>query len=212
MYKLSKTGKMPGKSFSIPATLCKTGAKLSLVEGSVCSKCYAKKGSYCYPAVKNLRQNNFDHYIENEETFVDDLKTLIQAEYLKTGVPYFRWFDSGDLQSYDMLVAIIRIAYLMPHIQFWLPTKEKTILNEVLTNFEDLKLQVPDNLAIRLSVYMIDGQYLDFKTSAMRQVVQTRVISKDTEPLENELICYGDCFLCNYACWDTTNNVAYIKH
>ena len=114
MYKLSKTGKMPGKSWSIPAQLCKMGSKLSKIENSVCSKCYAKKGSYCYPTVKSLRQNNFDHYTNNMDTFVDDMKTIIQAEYLKTGIPYFRWFDSGDLQSHEMLMDIARGQNLSP--------------------------------------------------------------------------------------------------
>lgn len=212
MYKLSKTGKMPGKSWSIPASTCKIGSLLSKLENSVCSKCYAKKGSYCYPNAKNLRQNNFDHYLENKETFVEDMKTIIQAEYLKTGVEYFRWFDSGDLQSTKMLEDIIRIAYLLPHIKFWLPTKERKVVEEVLSNFSKIDCAVPSNLSIRLSVYMIDGSYIDFEAPEMAQIKQTRVISKDREPLKEELVCSGECIPCGYACWKNTKNVAYIKH
>ena len=211
MYKLSKTSKMPGKSFSIPSSLCKMGSKLSLIEGSVCSKCYAKKGSYCYPAVKSLRQGNYDHYIENKDTFIDDLKTLIQAEYLNTGVPYFRWFDSGDLQSYAMLSDMVRIAYALPHIQFWLPTKELDLIKQLVSNYDDMELQLPANINIRVSVFMVDGNYLDF-SSMNQSIQQTRVISKDTPELDSEYVCLGKCVECNYACWDDTVNVAYIKH
>ena len=41
---LSKPSKMPGWSIGIPAKECKTGAKLRLVQGSVCYDCYALKG------------------------------------------------------------------------------------------------------------------------------------------------------------------------
>jgi hypothetical protein len=211
MYKLSKTSKMPGKSWSTPSSECQTGALLSKIKDSVCSKCYAKRGSYMYPAVKTLRQNNYDHYIANPSNFFEEMKTIIQAEYLKTGVAYFRWFDSGDLYSMEMLIDIIRIAYALPHMVFWLPTKELTKLSTVIKDLASRDITIPDNLAIRLSVFMIDADYFTLD-SHMKDVLQTRVISKDTTPLESEIVCYGDCISCNYACWDIRKNVAYVKH
>ena len=53
IVKLSNTSKMPCKSWGIPASSCKTGAKLRKVKGSVCSGCYAHKGAYSWKAVKN---------------------------------------------------------------------------------------------------------------------------------------------------------------
>ena len=208
MYKLSKTSKMPGKSFSIPTSSCKMGSKLSLIEGSVCSLCYTKRGSYLYPNVKTLRQDNLDHYMENMDTFVSDLTTLIQAEYLNTGVPYFRWFDSGDLQNQAMLMDIIRIAYSLPHIKFWLPTKEIQLIKTTLHGMKVNKISLPSNLNIRISVFMINADYF----SAIKGTTQSRVITKDVEPTEGEIVCSGICVACNYACWLSTKSVAYIKH
>ena len=50
---MTRTKKMPGLSYSLPAWECRTGAKLRKVPGSVCAGCYALKGNYTrYPAIK----------------------------------------------------------------------------------------------------------------------------------------------------------------
>ena len=50
---MTRTKKMPGLSYSLPAWECITGKKLRAVKGSVCSGCYALKGNYTrYPAIK----------------------------------------------------------------------------------------------------------------------------------------------------------------
>jgi hypothetical protein len=49
----TKTSKMPGLSYSLPAWACQTGSKLRLVPTSPCFGCYALKGNYTrYPAIK----------------------------------------------------------------------------------------------------------------------------------------------------------------
>ena len=50
---MTRTSKMPGLSYSLPAWECQVGAKLRKVPGSVCAGCYALKGNYTrYPALK----------------------------------------------------------------------------------------------------------------------------------------------------------------
>ena len=50
---LTRTSKMPGLSYSLPAWECKTGSKLRKIKNSVCSMCYALKGNYTrYKAIK----------------------------------------------------------------------------------------------------------------------------------------------------------------
>ena len=50
---MTRTKKMPGLSYSLPAWECITGKKLRAVKGSVCAGCYALKGNYTrYPAIK----------------------------------------------------------------------------------------------------------------------------------------------------------------
>ena len=42
----TKTSKMPGLSYSLPAWACQTGSKLRKVKTSPCFGCYALKGNY----------------------------------------------------------------------------------------------------------------------------------------------------------------------
>ena len=50
---LSSPSKMPGYAYNLPAWECVTGVKLQAVAGSVCSGCYAMKGRYRFPNVKD---------------------------------------------------------------------------------------------------------------------------------------------------------------
>ena len=49
---LSATGKMPCPSINLPAVACVTGSKLAKVPGTTCHGCYALKGRYRFPNVK----------------------------------------------------------------------------------------------------------------------------------------------------------------
>ena len=49
---LSAPSKMPGPAYNLPATECKTGAKLVKIPGSVCAGCYALKGRYRFNNVR----------------------------------------------------------------------------------------------------------------------------------------------------------------
>ena len=49
---LSSPSKMPGYAYNLPAWRCITGVKLQAVKGSVCAGCYAMKGRYRFPNVR----------------------------------------------------------------------------------------------------------------------------------------------------------------
>ena len=50
---LSAPGKMPEGSYNLPARACITGAKLREIPGTPCFGCYAFKGRYNFPNVKD---------------------------------------------------------------------------------------------------------------------------------------------------------------
>jgi len=53
---LTYTEKMPGGSFSLPAIVtCPIGGKLALIDGTPCSGCYALKGRYQMPNVRQAQ-------------------------------------------------------------------------------------------------------------------------------------------------------------
>jgi hypothetical protein len=192
---------MPCSSWSLPATACHTGSKLAAIKGSVCHNCYARKGNYNFPSVKNSRQANLDNLPgagESWETWIDSMSNLIDDANWSG---FFRWFDSGDIQNKEHLEAIAQVAERLPHIEFWLPTKEYKLVS-AYTGI------IPDNLIIRVSSPMIDQKPL-------KGYQFTSTVYKDTDPFG--FICkapeQGDkCKACR-ACWDKTNtNISYKQH
>lgn len=146
---LSKPSKMPGYSYSIPAEECGVGSKLRKIAGSVCSKCYALKGFYVYPNSRKALRRRFESL--NDPRWVEAMIVAF-GHYEKGG--YARIHDAGDIQSVEHLTNICKIAEALPHIKFWLPTRENRIVGQYLIKN---KKGFPKNLTIRLSASMLDS-------------------------------------------------------
>lgn len=195
----SKPSKMPCHSWSIPAKNCKMGSKLAKLKTSVCAKCYAMKGFYPTPNVVNALARRFNS-LQNED-WVEAMTVAISGT---EGSGYFRWFDSGDIQSLAHLKQIAQIANNLPQIKFWLPTKEYRIVSDFLQGNK-----LPDNLTIRISGYMIDGPPPVALANRMGVVTSTVSTTSPTCPAGNQ---GNKCLSCR-ACWDkNVQNVAYKKH
>ena len=67
--------------------------------------------------------------------------------------PYFRWHDSGDLQSSHHLDLIVQVCLATPDTMHWLPTREYALVKQWLMNHSE---GLPANLTIRLSAMFID--------------------------------------------------------
>jgi hypothetical protein len=150
-----RNSKMPGSSFAISAKECKAGSKLVTVEGSVCNKCYAVRLQNMRPSVNEGWTNNYlkaTQLIERSpERWAQAMAFQIRKAAEKTGQPYHRWFDSGDLQSVAMLRAIALCCALLPDISHWLPTREARFVREYRRQYGDL----PSNLVVRVSSTMV---------------------------------------------------------
>lgn len=192
---LGKPSKMPGLSYGISAHGCITGAKLAKVPGSVCHGCYALKANYSYPSVQAAHAKR-GASLEHPE-WVQAMVTQIK----KSGTTWFRWHDSGDLQSLQHLLNIVAVAEACPEVSFWLPTKEKKLINRFLEVFGDF----PVNLVARVSGAMIDGDAPDYANTS---TVVTDANKATCRAFENKNKC-GDC----RKCWDrSVSNVSYLQH
>ena len=109
---LSKPSKMPCHGYSTPARRCNVGSKLRNVAGSVCSKCYAMKGRYVFPNVQGALERRFNSL--TDPRWVHAMVVLITA---KEHSGYFRWHDSGDLQSVEHLERIAEVCRQTPRIR-----------------------------------------------------------------------------------------------
>ena len=189
---LTRTSKMPGLSYSLPAWECKTGSKLRKVKGSVCASCYALKGNYTrYKAIKAAQ------YVR--------LKSLQDSRWIEAMIAqvkrseYFRWHDAGDLQSMQHLENIFEVCRLTPETQHWMPTREAQFLKDLNPD------TIPSNLIIRMSSHMIDQAPVKFWPWT-----STVTSGHDAScPAPKQGNKCGDC----RACWDrSVPTVSYGKH
>jgi len=184
----TKTSKMPGLSYSLPAWECKTGSKLRKIKGSVCSMCYALKGNYTrYKAIKDAQYRRLKAM--RSPLWSDAMITVIKRQ------KWFRWHDAGDVQDLEHLNKIYEICRATPATSHWLPTREAWIKDHL-----DRK---PKNLVIRFSPPMMGQQNNSWPNSSM--VVE----SGASCPAPSQGGKCGDC----RACWNPDIKVvSYGKH
>ena len=187
---LSAPSKMPGPAYNLPASMCLTGQKLVNVPGSVCAGCYALKGRY--------RFNNVQQALQQRATSLKHPDWIEAMVALISGHEYFRWHDSGDIQSVEHLKRIFEVCKRTPDTKHWMPTREARFLRLMDPDI------IPSNLIIRMSSHMIDQGPVTFWpwTSTVSSVTKTC-------PAQDQ---GNKCQSCR-ACWDRkVANVTYPKH
>jgi hypothetical protein len=188
---LTRTSKMPGLSYSLPAWACQTGSKLRKIKGTPCFSCYALKGNYIrYPKIKEVQYKRLDSI--TNPLWVEAMAVQIKNQ------KYFRWHDAGDIQSVEHLRKIFAVAILTPNTKHWLPTQERKYLLEV-----DPK-EVPDNLIIRLSGSKINGSIPNAWEHTSSVVTENPKCPSSNQD--------GKCMDCRM-CWSKDiKNISYGKH
>ena len=208
---ISNTTKMPCQSFNLSALFCNVGKKLVGVKNSICDGCYALKGRY--RMMETLHVKN--HYKKMNKFANIDLWIMSFTDYLnnhykttsKIDANYFRWFDSGDIQNYKMLLAIVEICNNTPQIKHWLPTKEYSLIRKYKKEYG----KFPKNLCVRVSSPMID--------SIMRGFNNTSSVSKNSQSVNSRYAktCTAaqqenKCLECRL-CWNKSiKNITYKYH
>ena len=186
---MTRTSKLPGLSYSLPAWECQTGSKLRKVKGTPCFGCYALKGNYTrYPAIRRAQYKRLASLVH------DSWVTAMVAQVKRQ--KWFRWHDAGDVQSVEHMNKILEVCRQTPNTKHWLPTQERPYLPQP----ED----VPENLVIRLSGSKIDGPPPTAWTHTSSVVTKGASCPSAQQG--------GKCKECR-ACWTKSiKNVSYGKH
>jgi len=207
--------KIHGSTFSTSPFACNVGSKLVNVKGSTCEKCYAIKLAKVYPSAKDSWENNLSLWLKALDTdpmaWVGSISFQIMNESKRKakrglkGANLHRWFAAGDLPNLDALRAIVLVAKATPNVKHWLPTREQGIVSKYLaTNPEGF----PENLTVRVSAAMVDGEPLD-------KFPCTSTVHKEQDAKGFECPAYkngGSCGDCT-ACWSSkVKNVSYKIH
>lgn len=169
-------------------------------QSQICQKCYAVRGTYMYKSTEGRRKRNL--LIMKQDNFVEEMKLLLFNDR------WFRWFDSGDIPSIDIIKKIIKVCKETPWVKHWIPTNSWDVpkLLPYLKELESLK-----NVTVRYSSRTYN-ESIDWNISSM--VVTNNYTKKSTK---KKFICPssqqgGKCLTCR-ACWDKKVKVViYKKH
>jgi hypothetical protein len=213
---LGHPSKMPGYSYGISATRCRTGSKLRGVPGSVCAGCYALTD--WYRTWRPLLEGHARRWAGlRHPLWIEAMVRMIDAKCIGDH-RWFRWHDSGDLQGVWHLRNIVEVCRRTPSVSHWLPTRELEDVAEFLRTDA-----FPPNLTVRLSAMMVDSEpvvpaeLVGVPTSTVSSVSvyasgvaivegKGSIECRAVEARDNEC---GDC----RACWDRrVRNVNYPAH
>lgn len=218
---LSRPSKMPCHGYSIPAKECFVGGKMHNVPNSICSDCYALKGRYMFPNVIDAMYKRFESLTDSR--WVETISFLINKKE-KSG--FFRWHDSGDLQGVWHLEKIVQVARNLPHIQFWLPTREYVDRGDGVTVVQDWIAEngpkswggailqgaigsFPKNLTVRLSALMFNAKGPESIAKRLKLTFSGAGDEGFDCPASLQKNSCGDC----RACWDQKcQTITYKKH
>ena len=222
----NRNSKMPGYTFGGSAWFCKTGSKLWHIVNSACFHCYAKKGKYTVNNVKKsktMKSYAIEYYDQTLGDFtpwiialtdiilrrciIKEIKDKQGNIILIKDDSYFRWHDSGDIQSVKHLEAINQIALNCPEIKFWIPTREGKMVKQFLKNNE-----VASNLCIRISGHIIGKKASDFGTGLPTSSIDFEASKHNCIAPKQDGACDGAIMSCRN-CWDPSiPNVNYHLH
>ena len=220
--KLSKTSKMPAKSWSLPAWETCAGARGAKGKPvPACEGCYALTGAYQFPNTIKAREHNVKDW--KKPDWVDAIVKAIGKD------KYFRWFDSGDIYSMELAEKIIEVVKRTPNCKHWLPTRAHKAIQGLYGYFQRFTkptIEANDyhdgydnpnylpNLIVRYSSDSVEGVRLSNKFGLNSVIIPSK---EDFKPEAGYSLCRayersGKCGSCR-ACWSNkVDTVAYVYH
>lgn len=183
---------------TISTKIEKLGAQipsLGLPAGKTCrpdapcfKKCYARKGHYTFPSVKNALEGNLEAYKADPDYFFDYIAVNSRL------VCFFRWFHAGDIVDDAFLLGMVRVARKNPNTRYLAFTKKFDIVNRYL----DAGNKLPKNLKIVFSGWGASFKILNPHNLPTAFV---RFDKEDNSHIPPKAFkCSGDCSNCQM-CW-----------
>lgn len=149
-----------------------------------CTKngCYARKGRWNFPNVKNSLATNLKAYQENSKLYFDMIAQTFNL------FKYARFHSSGDIVDYNYLVGMCRVARKCKDTQILAFTKKFELINQYISDGH----RIPKNL------HIVFSSWKDFVPDNPYNLPTAWVKFPDEENFipENALECSGKCDKC----------------
>ena len=165
--------------------------------------CYATRGNFTYPNVKESHVNNLACFIHDSNKYFDDIIEFLSG---LVSYRYFRFHSSGDIVNETYLLGMIRVAKKCKTVKFLCFTKKFELINDYLSNGG----KIPSNLHIVFSAwdktFKVDNPfnlpitYVDFKDKTQNPDIPELAIP-----------CTGSCPEC-LACWSLKKGQSVVFH
>lgn len=162
--------------------------------------CYAMKGNWLFPTVKQSLLGNLRAYKQNPNKYFNDIAA-------KTALARFvRWHSSGDIPDTVYLAGMCKVARKNKNTDYLAFTKRFEMVNDFISAGK----KIPKNLHIIFSAwenFMPENPYSFPVTYVWSKNFDNSAIPKDAIP------CAGKCDHC-LACWKLkkTQSVYFKKH
>lgn len=195
----SKRQKLDGFMSISTSCLCNSHCmRRQSIEGSICSRCYAKRFLKMRKTLREKLERNYIFY--NSVDLQHDEIPLINALL-------FRFESFGEVASVQCAVNYIRIAKKNPHCLFTVWSKEAYIWHRAISAEGK-----PDNLRILLSTIAINDNPATYEDN-LPQWADGLFTTYNSEPVLSEknvnIMCTGNCAAC-MECY--TNNNFIVVH
>ena len=201
--RLGVPSKIPGFAWGLSAKRCILGSQLRAIRGTVCSTCYALRGNYTFAPVQRGLERRYRAL--SHPSWCDAMIFMINYR-ADQGHEYFRWFDSGDVQSTEHAVMIAKVARGTPVVRHWIASKEWKVWFAYRKHHK-----VPRNMIVRLSAVNVD-QGIVCTDPFPAASVSSRVDHYDRAWQCRSKQQGNRCADCR-ACWDpAVRHVNYVKH
>ena len=209
---LTKTSKMPGPSWSLPAHRACPRAN-----GTICDNCYASKGCYAFASTRKAQKARFEWTVQRMRTTAGCeswVSTMVEA-IRKSGSSCFRVHDSGDMFSVAYAKAWLEVCQMLPEIKFWIPTRAWQLPKVVLPVFDPLLSVLRElakllNVTVRPSALNFGDNVPNVRGLHAGAAVEIPDLSHAWQcPAPKQGGVCGDCRVC----WDSKDiPVSYGKH
>lgn len=172
--------------FNLPARVSCPGVEERMKDPrAICNFCYAHASCWQFKKPKEIIYRNLKYVTTHPAPEINAALLRVLNEIPDGQNRYFRFFGSGDIVNKELMDALYKTAWDMPHIKMWVPTQNLEAY-AILTSV----YRLPPNLTVRLTAMRVNDPAPGIGLTTYTDTCPPR-----------HYPCPGECEGCR-VCWD----------